>query len=264
MSGEETIPNKPATDAGVAVSGMEDVQTRAPWTTEDPLETLLEMARRGEIDPWNIDIISVTDKFLAHLEDTYALNLRLSGRALLYASILLRMKSDVLLEEEETADDEDAPPWDPDARLPLQPRVLHPARRPATLYELMEELRRAERVKEHRTLRRAERTRREQQHPSISDAMDATHDKLLREHAEALWEDLQELFDGREFVGLAEIVPDGEKVKTYLQLLYLTHWRRLLLVQSVLFGELLIYPRHDEEKPDSPEPDVQGNVGGGS
>lgn len=30
---------------------------------EESIEILLEMARAGEIDPWNIDIIDVTDKF---------------------------------------------------------------------------------------------------------------------------------------------------------------------------------------------------------
>ncbi len=31
---------------------------------EESIEILLEMAKNGEIDPWNIDIIDITDKFL--------------------------------------------------------------------------------------------------------------------------------------------------------------------------------------------------------
>ena len=29
----------------------------------EPIEILVELASKGEIDPWNIDIIEVTDKF---------------------------------------------------------------------------------------------------------------------------------------------------------------------------------------------------------
>jgi len=262
VSRDEVGTCEPASDVGVITSGDIDVRDGPAWAIEDPLETLLEMARKGEIDPWNIDIISVTDRFLTHLKEVKKLNLRLSGRALLYASILLRMKSDVLLEPEEAVEEEGGPPWDPDASLPLHPRVLHPARRPATLYELIEELRRAEKVKEHRTLRHAERTRREQHRPSVKDAVAVAHDKLLREHAEALWDQLLELFDGREFVGFAELETEDGPVKTYLPLLYLAHWRRVRLEQCELFGELLIHPRRDAVRPAPGDSGVAEGDGG--
>ena len=35
---------------------------------EDPVEILVGLAERGEIDPWNINIIEVTDRFLSELE----------------------------------------------------------------------------------------------------------------------------------------------------------------------------------------------------
>ncbi|MDD1693555.1 MAG: segregation/condensation protein A, partial [Methanoregula sp.] len=47
---------------------------------EDPVEILVGLAERGEIDPWNINIIEVTDRFLSELEKRRELNLQLSGR----------------------------------------------------------------------------------------------------------------------------------------------------------------------------------------
>ncbi len=35
---------------------------------EEPVEILLKMAESGAIDPWNIDIIEVTDRFLSELD----------------------------------------------------------------------------------------------------------------------------------------------------------------------------------------------------
>ena len=62
----------------------------------DGIEILVQMARQGKIDPWNIDIIDITDKYLTHLFQSKSQNLRLTGRTLLFASILLKLKSNIL------------------------------------------------------------------------------------------------------------------------------------------------------------------------
>ena len=63
---------------------------------EDPVEILVGMAERGEIDPWNINIMEVTDRFLEELDRRRQLNLKISGRTLFFAATLLRMKSEHL------------------------------------------------------------------------------------------------------------------------------------------------------------------------
>ncbi|RQG92743.1 segregation/condensation protein A [Natrarchaeobius halalkaliphilus] len=74
----------------------------------EPVELLVQLAKDGEIDPWDIDVVRVTDKFLEVLDDA---DLRTSGRALFYASVLLRMKSDELFAPDEP-DEEELPPWE--------------------------------------------------------------------------------------------------------------------------------------------------------
>ena len=74
----------------------------------EPVEVLVQLAEEGEIDPWDVDLVEATDAFLERLEET---DLRTSGRALFYAAVLLRMKSDALLDP----DDEEEPepePWE--------------------------------------------------------------------------------------------------------------------------------------------------------
>lgn len=73
--------------------------------SEEPVEILVQMAERGEIDPWNIDIVEVTDRFLAELERHCELDLRVSGRTLFYSSVLLRMKSEYLDTPQESEDE---------------------------------------------------------------------------------------------------------------------------------------------------------------
>ncbi|MEM4782531.1 MAG: ScpA family protein [Halalkalicoccus sp.] len=130
----------------------------------EPVELLVQLAEEGEIEPWDIDIVSVTDAFLAKLDSA---DLRTSGRALFYASVLLRMKSDELLiedDEDEAEFDEweaemgmgggvgdgfDGFPEDPIADLEreMERRLDRKQARgsPETLDELVRELREAER-----------------------------------------------------------------------------------------------------------------------
>ncbi|SFR37201.1 segregation and condensation protein A [Halogeometricum limi] len=75
----------------------------------EPVELLVQLAEEGEIDPWDIDVVDVTDAFLDRLDAT---DLRTSGRALFYASVLLRMKSDALLEPDAEEEDPELEPWE--------------------------------------------------------------------------------------------------------------------------------------------------------
>ncbi|WP_254767310.1 segregation and condensation protein A [Salinilacihabitans rarus] len=131
----------------------------------EPVELLVQLAKDGEIDPWDIDVVRVTDKFLAALDET---DLRTSGRALFYASVLLRMKSDELFTPDEPEEEAELPPWeapfvddgaaddagpgsgfDPvenlEAEMERRLERKHARGKPETLDELVHELRDAER-----------------------------------------------------------------------------------------------------------------------
>ena len=62
----------------------------------DGIEILVSMAKTGKINPWNIDIVDITDKYLAHMFKMKSQNLRVTGRTLLFAAILLKLKSNIL------------------------------------------------------------------------------------------------------------------------------------------------------------------------
>ncbi len=96
-------------DAGeTPIAAAEDELEDTDDEDVEPVELLVQLAKDGEIDPWDIDVVRVTDKFLEALDDR---DLRTSGRALFYASVLLRMKSDELFAPDEP-EDEELPPWE--------------------------------------------------------------------------------------------------------------------------------------------------------
>ena len=57
---------------------------------------LVELAKKGEIDPWDIDIARTTQRFLEYIDSLEKKDLRIPARTLLYAAMLLRMKSDFI------------------------------------------------------------------------------------------------------------------------------------------------------------------------
>jgi len=108
-AGGSTSPGGTERPAPAEIALLEDHDLDGDGPDEEdvePVELLVQLAEKDEIDPWDIDIVRVTDKFLDALDEG---DLRASGRALFYASVLLRMKSDELLtiDEEPAADEPD-------------------------------------------------------------------------------------------------------------------------------------------------------------
>jgi segregation and condensation protein A len=101
---ESAVPDGVDLDLGVETNAAD-----ADEEEVEPVELLVQLAEEGEIDPWDIDVVEVTDAFLARLDAT---DLRTSGRALFYASVLLRMKSDALLEPDAEEEEPELEPWE--------------------------------------------------------------------------------------------------------------------------------------------------------
>ena len=207
---------------------------------ERSIDILVSLAKNGEIDPWDIDIVDVTDKFLAHIATLEKLDLRISSRTLLFASILLRMKSDALEAPEQ--DDEDEPPPvddDPHACFPaLRPKVRRHAKRRVTLSELIEELKKATKRKERSDVRRMLR-----QHDETFDALAVAHSEDIEKQVMRVHEELKRRFKTQKHVHFSELIarPTAEAiVQMYIPLLFMANRRQIRLEQHDLFGDILI------------------------
>jgi len=70
---------------------------------EGPLDLLLFLIKKNEIDIYNIPIAAITEEYLKHLEVMKSLNLDLAGEYLVMASSLVHIKSKMLLPVPEDA-----------------------------------------------------------------------------------------------------------------------------------------------------------------
>nr|WP_321167227.1 ScpA family protein [Halorubrum trapanicum] len=245
----------------------------------EPVELLVQLAEEGEIEPWDIDIVQVTDAFLEKLDET---DLRTTGRALFYASVLLRMKSDGMLADDDEEEEPEPEPWevameggapdpadgdfDPVDELEdeIDRRLDRKNTRgsPETLDELVRELREAERGSWWKDSRQYDTSEsphghargtqtldyhaddefREDGEPTAGEATDRTHDEDIEEVIVEIDNALRTHFDrGRTEVLFAEIErAGGRPFMTYLALLFMAHRGSVRLQQDDLFGDLWV------------------------
>jgi len=285
---DETGPERP--DGGTELlAGDADAErltepTAAPEPDDpdeddvEPVEVLVGLAEDGEIDPWDIDIVAVTDKFLDRLDEA---DLRTSGRALFYASVLLRMKGDAMLEDDDEDEEAWDEPWeeamhaggsDPDPGMdPFASLEEEMDRRldrkrargmPQTLDELVRDLREAERDtwwKESREYDTSDSPQgfqrgtqeldyrtgddlRMDDEPSAADVTEKTHSENIDEVITDVQTELWDHYDqGRAEVLFREVSDaGGSRVQTYLALLFLAHRGQVRLQQDDLFGDLWV------------------------
>jgi segregation and condensation protein A len=87
----------------------EDLQGYGMQPFEGPLDLLLYLIRQDEIDIYDIPIAQITNQYLAYLEVMKELDLEIAGEFILMASMLIRIKSQMLLprpgDDEEEFDD---------------------------------------------------------------------------------------------------------------------------------------------------------------
>lgn len=218
-----------------------------PMQEAHPVEMLIDLVVSEEMDPWEIDIAEIANQFLTKVREMAALNLRLSGKTLLAASILLRMKSDTLKPEE------DGSPWDGfiedgmfqagaidglDSHAELSTLIVPPKRRgdrKTTLFELIEALQRA---LSEEVIRK--NFPREVKQRKLVIKVD---EEKMKERIVKVYERIRGLADGDAVVRFSELL--GEKgrggiVEIILPLLYLACDGKIVIWQEELFGEIFI------------------------
>lgn len=241
---------------------MSEIRTAA----ELGIEILLRLAEKGELDPWDVDIVEATDRCLADLDATDRHDLRLCGRALHCATILLRLKAEAMaseLDEALSPPVEDMPgmddDWvdfgdlgDPDGESPDRPSpqildlalvrrqgLRQPRRRRVTLAELIAELKK---MKAEEPLQlKPNPIRRATQADIKARTIGLAHDEDVEGDARNLAEHLAVRFQHEPRISFARLATEHmEDRRLFLALMFLAHWGVLELEQSTFYGEITI------------------------
>ncbi|MBR1680763.1 segregation/condensation protein A [bacterium] len=229
------------------------------------IEILVQMAKSGKIDPWNIDIIDVTDKYLSHLFEIKAQNLRATSKTLLFASILLRLKSNVLegndildFEEQpeddyEILDDEIIDNYEPQKNnvisfsevLQRRTSVKVNRNRTVTLKDLIRQLEFYEKLEKKQSLKqqqeRAQRRVRSYAYLTADDIVNLAHEEFIENSVKTIQLKLEKIFNKDEKVELNELISIGmNKISAYIALLFLTAEGKCDLEQDEFYSDLYV------------------------
>ena len=247
----------------------EAISLSAALAVASGIEFIVQLAEKGEIDPKDVDIIYVTDRFLQSIAAAPKENLRQSGKVIFHASVLLRLKAEALLANKSFVTD-DFLEFDEDGgdliydsdknviarQITLQDlekalirRAANKQTRPrkVTLDELIAALREAERIEKLRTERQPKiRIQMDGMHliNDVDDILDLAHDEDIEVTIGKVERILVDQFKPGESLGLLDlIVKLGKKsdwVDAFLAVLFLANAGKIVLEQESFYGPLTI------------------------
>lgn len=220
---------------------------------------LYELVKNEQMDPWDIDVSMLTQKYINMLRTLKEHDFRVSGKVLLAAAILLKIKSNKLVgddlseldrlligveeEMQELGFEETSAIAKLDEIPPLIPRTPQPRKRKVSIFDLVEALERALEVKKRRLFN------------SIP-PLNLEAPKKKREITEIIREvygKIKSFFFGalKDKLTFSKLLPSEskqDKVNTFIPLLYLAQQNKIELVQKTHFGEIEVLLKRKEEE----------------
>jgi len=255
---EEFYNNEQTTD--VLYSSDDEYILDSSEDAGEGIGLLVSMAKSGKIDPWNIDIVDVTNKYLIQMAEQSPENLVKTGRTLWLASVLIKMKSNVLvglgsmdydslMAENQFEEYDD---FEPEYSQPVKKSNVVSINealkrrlstrlnrnRTVTLQDLIKQLKFYEELDRKQafknSLERAKRRARSYENFSAEDIVNLAHDEYIEQT-------VNKLNVKREKVELNSLVELGmDKISAYIALLFLSAESDIDLVQQEFYGDLYI------------------------
>jgi segregation and condensation protein A len=243
----------------------------SPIEELDGIEVLVQMAKQGKIDPWNIDIADIADKYMLHLAESKSNNLRLSGRALFFLAVLLKLKSNILVgldpmqfevqeevnpeydesDDSRFSDDLYYQDYYADNVIPIEDIIKRRTsvklnrNRIVTLKDLIRQLEFYEQLDKKQavknSLERAKRRVRSYANMSADDIINLAHEEYIESSVKILHENLVKIFEKEEKVELNTLTLLGlDKISAYIALLFLSAESEFDLEQEEFYSDLYV------------------------
>ena len=221
---------------------------------------IYELVKTEQMDPWDIDVSILTQKYIEMLKSLKEHDFRVSGKVLLAAAILLKMKSNKLVgedlseldrlligveEEMEELGFDETVPIEKLTEIPtLIPRTPQPRKRKVSIFDLVEALERALEVKKRRLLHSIP--------PMNVEAPKKKRDitQIIRDvYGKIKLFFINTIKDKLTFSKLLPSESKEDKVYTFIPLLHLAQQNKIELVQETPFGEIEVLLKKKEEQP---------------
>ena len=223
---------------------------------------LIDLVSADDMDPWNIDVGLLSNKYIEKVRNLQKHDFRISGKVVLTAAILLKIKSDRLIGEDfeeldrllATIDeaeedlgvheDLDIPKFNEDVPH-LIPRTPQPRKRKVSIYDLVKALQQALDVKKRRVWNSAPPT----------DVEIPTKPREITEIIKEVYGKIRAYFlksqDPLRFSKLLTSQKKEDKISTFIPLLHLSQQDKIELEQQKSFGDINIKMKTHSEQNES-------------
>ena len=210
------------------------------------------------MDPWDIDVSLIAHKFLEMLKKLKEMDFRISGKVVLASAILLKLKSNKLLEEDITALDSlissiddpgellDELPLDYPGEIEklkrdkprLMPRTPQPRKRKVSVYDLVKALEKALEVEYRRPVYVEPKVKLKvpENVIDITEVIKDVYHKVEAHYGKQSGKKSEQLT-------FSQLIPSDskeDKVFTFIPLLHLENQQRVDMKQKIHFGEIFI------------------------
>ncbi|MBW2978318.1 segregation/condensation protein A, partial [Candidatus Woesearchaeota archaeon] len=207
--------------------------------------------RTEQMDPWNIDIGLIAERFLEMLGTLKEMDFRVPGKIILAAAVMLKIKSNRLLgadlayfdglfkeqeEEQGLLDEIQTEEQEEDlSGVKLIPKTPQPRKRKVSIFDLVDALQQAIEVKKRRVMRDIPAVEVEipKKKVEISQIIKDTYGRIKFIFTKDKYKKLT----------FSQLIPSEskqDKVYTFIPLLHLTHQRKIDMLQYQHFGEIEI------------------------
>ncbi len=236
-------------------------EERSPYTVrletfEGPLDLLLHLIQKNELDIFNIPIALITEQYMEYLKWMKTLNLDIAGEYLLMASTLLHIKSKMLLPQASSEEEEEGE----DPRKELVQRLLEYRKFKEAASELIKRPMLDRDVFIRLVCAEEEEPREERMEASLFDLIDALRRALERSKEEAYHEvvldrlsvedKVQEILSllqqEKRSIAFHLLLPEGASrrviIITFLAILELVKMKWIRVFQSAPFEAIRVSP----------------------
>ena len=214
---------------------------------------IYDLINSEQLNPWDVDLVKLTNRYLEKIKELEEANFFVSSKVLLAASLLLRIKSEILLnqdlcdlddilfgkseekkyEQERIELDDDIPDLIPRTPLPRFKRV--------TLPELMEALGKAMKT-EHRRIKREILVKQQERYADLVIPKNTVN---LKDKIDEMYSKLKGFFaNSDKQVAFSELVKDfdkkEDKIYSFVSLLHLDNQQKVWLEQEKHFEEIWV------------------------
>ena len=194
---------------------------------------LKEIIIEEGLDPWNINISSLADSLLNYLAQLKEINFRIPARFILVSSILLRLKSESLVEEEN--EERELETINIDGLDILEPPIKRIPTRNITFDELVQALEKVMNFKEKKEKIKFNREEKIKELQKIFEInIEDYVDKVFREISKT---------NRTSFYELTSTFNNLETARYFIALLHLANQQRITIKQEKLFEDFYIFLR---------------------